>query len=64
MGQGNGRKRHADVQKREGGVANSNGDTPDLDTNLSKLLMLTHDNATVVDLRITGSRIVELSFKL
>ena len=64
MGHGNGRKRRADVQKRWRGVAGPNGDTPDLDTNLSKLLMPAHDNVTVVDLRITGSRVVQLSFKL
>ena len=64
MGHGNGRKRCADVQKRGGGVAGPIDDTPDLDTNLSKLLMPTHENATVMDLQITGSRVVELSFKL
>ena len=57
MGHGNGRKRFANVYKRDGGVAGPNGDTPDLDTNLSKLLMSAYDNATVVDLRITGSRL-------
>ena len=56
MGHGNGRKRRADVQKRGGGVAGSNSDTPGLDTILSKLLTSAHDiNATVIDLRITGS---------
>ena len=57
MGHGNGRKRRADVQKRGGGVAGSNSDTPGLDTILSKLLTSAYDNATVVDLRITGSRL-------
>ena len=57
MGHCNDRKRRVDVQKRGGGVAGPNDDTPGLDANLSKLLMSAHDNATVVDLQIIGSRL-------
>ena len=44
--------------KRGGGAASRNGDTPDLDTNLSKLVIPAHYNATVW---ISRSLIKELS---
>ena len=52
------------MSRKEGGGATSpSGDTLGLDTNLSNLITPSHDNTTVVDQAITGSRIVKLIFE-